>query len=571
MTPASKLPLPVLMGLRSHCQQRLEALRSYRISWWAHWAQLASVYLPRRYKWFVVPNNYNRGRPMNQAIVDETGMICARTLATGLLSGLTSPTKPWMRMGLAGVNDLPEGPEKVWLSQVTQIILEIYNGSNFYEMLGQAYYDEVVFGSSPLLQYEDADQVVRFYNPCAGEYFFGLSPKLVVDTLYREYTYTIKQVVDEFGLENVSEATRLAYKTPSNLDQEVVMCHSIEPNDTVYYGGAPMARPVPSRFPWREVFWEQFSGGGNKNGYINRVAGFLERPFVGLRWDVTSNDPYGRSPGMDGLPCVLQLQVMQRRLAEAIEKQLRPPMVASNSMKNEPTDTTPGGVTYVPDIEKAGFKPAYTVTPQVREMTESIQDNRSRAQKIFFTDLFLMISNLDTVRSATEIDARNQEKIIQLGPVIERTENEGLDEIVKRTFAIANRRGLFPPAPPSIRGHPLAVRYISILAQVQRAEITSGIERIYSFGGSIAAVQPQVMDGLNSDRSLILYADAVNADPTQLNDPQVIAATRAARAQAARAQAQLSTGQAAAQGAETLSRADIGGGKNALQGLMEAA
>jgi hypothetical protein len=54
---------------------RMETMRGYRIPWWTHWAQLAEMYLPRRYRWFVTPNQYNRGSPLNQSIVDETGLL----------------------------------------------------------------------------------------------------------------------------------------------------------------------------------------------------------------------------------------------------------------------------------------------------------------------------------------------------------------------------------------------------------------------------------------------------------------------------------------------------------------
>lgn len=220
----------LLIATEQHCTQRLESLRGFRLSWWANWAELASLFLPRRYRWFVTPNNYGRGSPINQRIVDETGVLAARVLYTGLLSGLTSPTKPWFMAALAGEEDLPEGPAQQWLATCTDRMLEVLAGTNFYPMWAQALHDLVVFGSSPMIQYEHPTKVVHFHVPCAGEYMFALSNDLEVDTLYREYTYTLSELVKEFGLENVSTSSRVAYMSPSNLDQEVVVCHAMEPN-----------------------------------------------------------------------------------------------------------------------------------------------------------------------------------------------------------------------------------------------------------------------------------------------------------------------------------------------------
>lgn len=552
------------------CDQRMETMRGFRVPWWTHWAALAEMYLPRRYRWFVTPNQYNRGSPMNQSIVDETGLLAARTLATGLLSGLTSPTKPWFRLGLEGVDELPEGPEKDWLAECTKRMLEVYAKSNFYQSLGQSYHDMAVFGSAAQIQYEDKEDVVCFYNPCLGEFFFGLNNKLQVDTLYREYTYTIAEAVKEFGLENLSPSSQQLAKQASGQDTEIVIGHAIECNDLIYSGGEPVGYIVPKSFEYREVYWEKGGTNGLPTGQrtMLRAAGFKECPFVGLRWDVTSNDAYGRSPGMDALPAVRQLQIEQRRKAEAIDKMVRPPMVGSASMKNEPASILPGDITYVADPNAAGFKPAFQVEPRIQEMMLDLKEVQDRVNKVFFVDLFLMISNLQTVRTATEIDARREEKLVLLGPVIERTENEGLDEIIERTFAIMSRRGLFPPAPPSIQGAPIQIKYISILAEAQRAASTAAIERLVQFVGGLVAVKPDVIDNLDTDGIIQQYADLLNVPPDVLNATAKVIQIRQMRDQQMQQQQQLQTGAALAQGAQTLSQTDVGGGQNALQLML---
>lgn len=563
----ASIPEVSKLAVRSHCAQRMESMRGYRLSWWAHWAQLSEMFNPRRYRWFVTPNQYNKGSPMNQSIVDETGFLAADVLATGMLSGLTSPTKPWFKLSIQGVDDSDEGPAAVWLAECTKRMQEAYGQSNFYEMLGQGYSDLVIFGSSPIIQYEDSRRVLHFVNPCMGEFMFGLSKTLEVDSLFREYTYTIKDAVDEFGLDNVSESTRVAYANASMLDTEIVICHAIEPNGPIYSGGKKIPSPLPTRFKYREVYWEQTSQAGQRAGYITRIAGFMEKPFTGMRWNVTSNDAYGRSPGMDALPAVRQLQIEQRRKAEAIDKMVRPAMVASVSMKNEPMDILPGGVTFTAHPEAAGFKPAYTVEPRIAEMTEDLKEVQARVQRIFKNDLFLGISQLGTVRTATEIEARQQETLVQIGPVIERTEGS-LDEIIERTFSIMVRRGLFPPAPPEIQGSPIVVKYVSMFAEVQRAATTAAIERFVAFVGGLVAVKPDVMDNVDLDEAVEMYGEALNVPPQIIRALKEVMAIRAGRAQAQAQQAALQTGAAAAQGAKVLSDTNVGGGQNALQMVL---
>lgn len=528
------------------------------------------MFLPRRYRFFVTPNQWARGSPINKSIVDETGLLAARTLATGLLSGLTSPTKPWFRLGLKGVESIPEGPVKEWLAECTLRMLTVYAGSNFYSALGQCYQDLVVFGSSALIQYEDIDDVVHFYFPPLGEFFFGLDNKNNVDTLYREYTYTVKQVVDEFGLDAVSESTRTLYKQASGKDTEIIIGHAIEPNVVLWEGGSKsLGTVVPSHFPYREVFWERSANAGpSESACLLRLTPYKECPFVGLRWDVTSNDAYGRSPGMDALPAVRQLQVQTRRQAEAIDKMVRPPMVASVSMKNEPMDILPGGVSYVADPAGSGFKPAFTVNPQIAEMNGNLEEVRDRVRRTMYNDLFSRITDESKVQTATWVDAAKEEILVLLGPVIERTENEGLDEILERTFEIMARRKLFPPAPPEIRGATVAIEYISMLAETQRAASTSAIERLLGMVGSLVAVSPSAIDNIDIDSAIEHYADLLNVPPNILRAQLQVAAIRQQRAQQEQTAQAAATGTALAQGAQTLSQTEVGQGQNALQLML---
>lgn len=571
MIPLRSVPKQNLLALSQYTGARLESLRAYRTTWWAHWGQLAEYFLPRRYRYFVTPNNYARGSQINQAIIDETGMLAARVLQTGLLSGLTSPDKPWFRYGIEGYDDEDaESAANIWLNQCTDIVLDVYANSNFYQTLGQAYGDNTVFGSAALIQYEHDEKVVWFKNPPLGEFMFALGADLTVDTLYYEFTITVSEAVKTFGKENLTPDVQSQCTNASGLDTEIVFCCAIEPNKPFYQSGVEYPSPVPRAFSYRQVHWQKGGGNGAQgipNGAICQIDGYREKPFSGLRWDVTANDAYGRSPGMDALPAVKQLTVEQRRKGEAIDKMVRPPMVASISMKNEPADTLPGGVTYTADPQ-AGFKPAFQVDPRISELTKDISEVQQRIFRVFFNDLFLGITQLGTVRTATEIEARKAEILVQIGPVIERTQSEGLNEQVLRTFSICNRRGLFPPPPPEIAGMPLKVKYVSMLAEVQRAASTAAIERFFAFVGGLAAVKPEVLDVPDFDEGVKEYGERMNVNPKLIKSIKRIAEERGVRAQQQQTAQALEAAPVITDGAKTLSETEVGGGINALQLML---
>ena len=333
-------------------------------------------------------------------------------------------------------------------------------------------------------------------------------------------------------------------------------------------GYGPGSLGVPRMFRYRECYWEEAA---SEAGFL-RVGGFLERPFSAVRWDVSGNDAYGRSPGMDALGDIMQLQQMEKRKAQGIDKIVNPPMVADATMKNEPASLLPGHVTYVPTLTgSVGFKPAYTVNMPIGELRQEIAGVEARIRDTFFNDLFLMISQLDTVRTATEIDARREEKLIMLGPALDRMQREGLATDIARVFSIMGRDGLLPPIPDAMRNMPVKVDYISLLADLQRASATTSIERVWGFAGNIGAAVPGVLDNLDADATIDEYATLLRAPPRILTDKRQRAAMRKQRTEQQQTEQAMQVGTAAVGGAKVLSETDVGGGQNALQMMLTGA
>lgn len=553
-----------IIELRQHCDQRMEGLRTERYSWWVSWSDLAGYMLPRRYIWLVTPNQMNRGSPMNQKIINETGSIALRVLGAGMMAGITSPGRPWFKRTLNDPQLAEYAPVKEWLEEGTKRILTVMGESNYYNSLATMYPDLGLFGTAPTIMDEDYDDVIRCYNPCAGEYFLANSDRMEVDTLYREYVMTVYQIAQKFGLENCSEDVKGAIRTGgAALRQERVVGHAIEPNSDLLPGA-----PGMKGMAYRGVYWER----GVANDLVLQLRGYHECPFQAPRWDIQGNDAYGRSPGMDALPGVKQLQIEEIRKAQGIDKMVNPPMVADVAMRNQPASMIPGGVTYVPQNGAGvGFKPAYEVKPDLQYMVQDIQGVEKRIQACLYYDLFLMISQLDTVRTATEIDARREEKLIQLGPVLERFQNEKLDKDIQRVDAIMTRAGLMPPKPKELEGHYIKSEYVSMLAQAQKAVMTAGVERFAQFVGNVSAVRPDVLDNVDFDQMVDDYAEMLNVSPKVIVPYAKVLKQRVQRAQAEAKAAGLATAGAVVDGAKTLSETDLGGGINALQLMVGGA
>lgn len=555
---------------------RLMGLRVNRYSWWTHWRELADFFLPRRYKWIVTPNQMARGSPINQHILDSTGCMAARDLSAGLLSGKCSPISPWLKLRVGNLDSTETSPESLWLAECERLMYLVFAESGFYNAMAQFFYDLVIFGTAVVLVYEDFENVVRWYNPCAGEYYVDINGQYRPVIFYREFTMTVDAVVDEFGYENCSHAVRSLYDDPSgaNRTREIIVAHAVEPNDD----GNAAKFGFASRYTFRECYWEwggstSPQSGSPQNQQFLRRKGYFEQHAIIGRWDLVSNDPYGRSPGMDALPDQKQLQLETRRKAQGIDKMVNPPLVADVQLKNQPASLLPGGITYVSGYAqsgKAGFASVYDTKFPVNEMSQDLMEIRQRIQNTFFNNLFKTMSQYQTRSNVTaqEVAQRKAESMIMLGPVLERIDVEVLKPIVERVFSVMVRARIIPPPPQEIAGMSMNIEFVSMLQQAQDAAAATGIERVLGLAGNIVGVKPEIMDNIDTDYALDKYSSLMGNDPKMIRPPAAVDQIRQAREEQARQAQQAQMAEQLSKGAKNLGSVQTGEGRNALMDMI---
>jgi hypothetical protein len=569
-----RIPTDQDLALRRHVEQRLLGLRINRYSWWVHGRELADFYLPRRYKWLITPNQMGRGSPINQHILDSTPTIAARNLAAGIMYGVSNPTAPWFRLAFGRVSSTGTGPVAIYLRQCEEILFQIFQESNFYQSLAILYFDLVIFGTASMLIYQDFRNVINCVNPCYGEFYADVNAQLnMVDVFYREFTYTVQQVVERWGIENVSPSVASLYRNQgSGLTREVIVAHAIEPNYE------PRKYGVPSHFKYREVYWEwggsaSPQGGSSFAPGVLEKRGFYEAPHITPRWDTVANDAYGRSPAMDALPDTKQLQLQVRRQAQGIDKQVNPPLQADLQLKNQPAALIPGGVTYIAGLLSStggGMRSIYEHRIELAAMNENLELVRQRTKQIFYNDLFQTISQYQTRSNVTaqEINVRRAESFIMLGPVIHRLQLELLSRAIDRTFGIAARGGLFPPAPAELQGQELAIQYISMLSLAQQAAQTAGIEGILKFVEAFGPIDPSAVDKINVDFAIDRYNYLINNDPRLIRSDNEVEKIRAARQQQQAQQQAIAAAPGLAKAGLDASQIPIGQGQSAFDAMM---
>jgi hypothetical protein len=530
---------------RSDLFTRWGALKTERSSWMPHWKEISDYLLPRSGRYFI--QDRDRGQRRHNNIYDSTGTRALRVLSAGMMAGMTSPARPWFRLGTADPDLMKFAPVKLWLNDVTRTMTTVFQKSNTYRSLHSMYEELGAFGTGAAIVLPDFKNVIHHYPLTIGEYCIATDYQGNVRTLCREFQKTVHELVGEFGIDNVSNTVKNLYDRGS-LDQWVTVLHAIEPRTD----RDPRMKDSKN-MPWSSCYFEI----GADNGKFLSESGFKEFPALVPRWATAGGDMYGNSPGMEALGDIKQLQHEQLRKAQGIDYMTKPPLQVPSSMKGQDVETLPGGVSFV-DVANpnGGIRTAFETRLDLSHLLADIGDVRSRIDGSFYADLFLMLANSNNGRmTATEVAERHEEKLLMLGPVLERLHNELLDPLIETTFTRMIEAGVVPPPPPELEGQDINVDFVSMLAQAQRAIGTNSIDRFVGNLGQIASFKPDVLDKFDSDKWADAYSDMLGVDPELIVPSDKVALVRQARAKAAQDAAQQEQMAVGAQTAKDLSQA----------------
>jgi len=559
---------PINKNARDFFDYRFQQFRAEKSSWTAHEKQLVRNYMPRRGKFDA--SDRNKGQKQNQ-LNNNTPLFAKRTLRAGLMSGVTSPARPWFKTASPDPDMAKNDRMKAWYEFLDQVVYRVFEAAGLYRVLPNTYEELGVIGTAAMIQDEDFDNITSFMPFTVGEYYLDINGKLKVDTFGREYQRTVYQVIDEFGWDNCTNHVKSLYNS-SNYSSAIDLKHIIEPNIRKLDS---FDMPDPEIFKWRSVVYET-SARNEGDGYL-AIKGYREFPVHAPRWDTKPGDTYGNSPGMDGLGDSNALQVQEREVGKAIAKMVTPPTVAPTSLKNVQVSLLPGANNFTDDPNTV-FRAIYQIDPKVQELEMKIRATEDRINRAFYVDLFLMLAN-DTRNqraTATEVAQKHEEKLLQLGPVLENLNDELLDPIVKRTVNMLVRASqpgwngltdfMVLPKPPQeimdqISEGQLKVEYISVLAQAQKMVTTGATERWVGFVGNMSAIPglESVVDKVNGDEIAEKMADDLGVPNKSVNSDDKVEELREGRKQQEAQANQMAQAQGGADAAKTLSETDTTG------------
>ena len=533
---------------KQHLEYLREALRDSRSSFDGHWAEIGKFVAPRRPRFHERHNESDKGTRKFNSIVNNVATTALRVAVSGMFAGNMSPARPWFALSHPDQSLMENEEVRVWMNAIEQKIFGVFRQSNFYRVAPEVLRDLLAFGTSVMTHYDDQRTTARFFSHPIGTYFLGLDGNLEVNQMVREFVLRVDQIVEKFGYENCSTRIKSSYDS-GNYKLEGSIIQAIGPNILL-----DTDSPFAQGKPWMSVYYEggiggtrgpyaAYGGGSSAtDDHFLGMEGFFEKPFFAPRWTVEGEDVYATEcPGMIALGDIKQLQTQERRKGQAIDKQTNPPLQAPPAIQTQGVNSLPGGVTYLQTgaEQGAGITPLYQVNLNLQDLRADMMEVEQRIKDAFFVPLFLAITEMEGVqpRNQYELINRNDEKLLQLGPVLQQVQGEFLSPVVERIFNQlvrldeASGGGVLPPPPDAIKGQKLEVKYISSLAQAQRSVATQGIDRTLDFATRAAQIEPDVVKKLNTDWMVEEYSTLTGVSPKAIRADEEVQQMREQEAQ----------------------------------------
>lgn len=525
------------------------AMKGFRENWKNYWQDVLYYCIPRK---SYITRDKVQGQRLPVDVYDSAAIEALRIFAAGLAGYMTNPSSKWFNLRTEDRDLMDTKEVKVWLKNSEDKVYDTLNGSNFNSSIHEGYLDFGSVGMMTIFIERDPEQYVRYYTRPIKEVTIDQSDREVVDTVYREFEYTVRQTYLKWG-DSVSKETKKKYDA-KKFDEKVNILHCVQPRFDYH-----PAKKDALNMPYMSVYIEV-----EAKKKLSE-SGFQDFPYAIAGANKESGELYYTSPMMECFSDTKMVNQMTKTNLKAGMKAVDSPLDVPHDGFINPINLNPGAVNYrnpgTPgdnnEIRPIGTK---TNVPLGIELIDRVE---KKIQRALFVDLFLALQQRDPKKTATEVLAMAQERMLLLGPMLGRL-TEMFSHVIKRTFVILLERGVIDPLPAALQPDPndksarpknLIVEYVSPLAKAQRSSDLKSIQSTIALIQPVGEAIPQIVDKIDGDKYVDEIADLTGINPEIIRDASEVKEIRDARATAEEAVRKMEMLKAGADVAKTGSEA----------------
>jgi len=477
-----------LFKLREHYRE----LQNDRATWEPFWRDVKTYIVPERGRGLYAPGDSsetNDGKLDDRKRINGTASRALSILANGMQSGLTSKARQWFMLTNPDPALAEYQPVREWYDQVQDILEGVFRRSNLYSSLLHTYIEMAGFGQGAVAILEHPEKTIHCRPYTTGTYYMSIDKWGEIDTFIQSEWLTVRQILQLYP-----DAKLPSYitndKNSGRLENRYEVLNAILRHPEQYDVKMPEGKQAAS------VHF--LAKAGEQDGFL-RVSGYDMWPVMTPRWDAVDNDVYGQAPTRGILGDAKMLQKMESDALKGTAKSVSPPWRIPPELERRGLNTQPNALNVVASMSEQAVAPLFTSPINIQQLQVKIDRVEQDIKDGLYNSLFLALLTQDNPQmTAREVAERHEEKLLMLGPVLERIHYELLDPLIDRAFSLAWNAGLIPMPPPELRGVPTLIEYVSILSQAQKAVGVNRLEQSVGFLGSMVQVYPELRNALDA-------------------------------------------------------------------------
>ncbi|MBE9571438.1 MAG: head-tail connector protein [Proteobacteria bacterium] len=470
---------------------RLETMKSNRTVWNSLWDDIIKYVTPLQ---TLSSGVTSAGISKMAEVYDGTAINGNTILASGLYGFLCPPHTKWFSFK-AKDNEVNEDyGVRQWLQSATDRMHEELAESNFGLEVFQLFLTLSSIGTPCMYEEAGERNSLNFRTKHISEFYIAENKDGLVDTLFSPFSYTSRQAVQHFGIDNVGEGIKKAYEA-EKFEESFKFLHATYPREDY-----DKSKRDNVNMPFASVYVDI------KDEKIISESGYKEFPFMVPRWMKASGEIYARSPSSMAMADIRMLNQMSYTIIRAGQKEVDPPVNAPASMEGR-VNLKPRAINFYENESRDRVEPIKSGGNLTIGM-ELEDQRRDLINRVYFVDLFLALSSATKQMTIPEVQERLQEKLIVLAPILGRLQSELFDPLLYRSFELCKRGGVFGEidedenlidAPEALRGQPLEVEYTSKLARAMKMTEVGSFSSAMEIIGSLSQAFPDIFDNVDYD------------------------------------------------------------------------
>ena len=521
--------------------KRYDKLEGERGTWDAHWREIAERVLPRYNHTFNRPTStIIRGEKRTEKMFDATAALGLERFAAAMESMLTPRNSRWHRVLTTNPELNKDRDTKLFFEQVTNTLFKHRNSprANHASQQHEVYIGLGAFGTSSIHIDHNDEGGLRYAAIDLREILFDMSHQGVVDTSYRKFTMTGRQMQQRSESRGWKLPDQVTSTLKNDPDKTFEVIHCVRPRLEVESGRAD--------FRGKKFASLYVSVDGRS---VLSEGGFNTFPYPISRYVTGPGEIYGRSPAMLALPAIKVLNEQKKTMLEQGHRTVRPVLLSHDdgvldAVSLKPGAINPGGVS----AEGRALVHALPVG-NLSAGQELMDMEKAVINDAFLVTLFQILVDTPAM-TATEVLERAREKGALLSPTMGRQQSEMLGPMIEREIDLLSQQGLLPPLPDALieADGEFDIEYDSPLSRSQRSEEAAGwlrtLEAAIAYANTTQDVS--VLDHFDTD---VIYPalGEINAMPASwTRGEDAVMAIREGRAQQQQQQQMLDAAPAAA-------------------------